>query len=115
MLEIIDKSSTVQQSIEARESCAAALLRLQPFFASATSSSSSRPASFDKFARLTLRLIQDDDPTVRTVASEVVAVQWTQRVHIVDDLALSAVLADIGPPPLDEQRQELGLYRRSTS
>lgn len=92
----------MRQSIESRESSAEALLQLAPAF-SAPALSLHR----DHYARLVLRLVQDDDPSVREFAAEVIAAHWTVGVKLTDRKAVEIVLADVGCASLALQEAEL--------
>lgn len=100
---MIDGASNVDQSIESRESSAQSLLQLAPLSAESNS-------VLDPFARLVLRLAQDDDPTVRSYAADVIAKQWAGGLRLTEQKAVEMVMMDVGATSLILQAEELSKY-----
>lgn len=88
----------LSQSIESREAAALALRELRT--PSAVKS--------DLFARLLLRVLQDDDVTVREYAGEVVTREWSNGLLVSDRRSVELVLETAGPTPLEQSRSEMG-------
>ncbi|KAM0754870.1 hypothetical protein T439DRAFT_321926 [Meredithblackwellia eburnea MCA 4105] len=97
-LNLIDSASNVDQSVESREAAAKALHHVKPNLPSAL--------EID-FGRLVQRLVQDDDPTVRSIAEEVVSTRYNGGVQVKDKSAVWLVLETTGPTPLSNFREEL--------
>lgn len=62
----------------------------------------------DLFARLLLRLLQDDDVTVREYALEVVTREWSEGLLVSDRRSVEMVLKSAGPTSLEQYRPEFG-------
>lgn len=74
------------------------------------------PVKRDLFARLVLRLVQDDNAIVRGYASEIVTSRWTSGATLNDRKGVEAILIDVGPLRLDRESAEFSrsiivLYR----
>ncbi|KAM0786330.1 hypothetical protein ACM66B_001803 [Microbotryomycetes sp. NB124-2] len=108
-LDLIDAASNVHQSIESRESAIKALNELRDPVV----------VKSERFCRLLLRLLQDDDPAVRDFASEVVAREWHNGSAVCERRAVEAVLFEAGPPSFaevkDEFDEDLAELRKPTS
>lgn len=85
------------QSIESRESASRSLCELKI------------PAVVrsERFSRLLLRLLQDDDTTVREVATTVATRVWTGGMLTTERRVIEAILASAGPASLLECEEEL--------
>lgn len=86
------------QSIESRESAALALREIRV----------PTTVKTDRFARLLLRLLQDDDPTVREYASDIVSRDWTRGVSVTERRSVELILAEVGPTKLELVKEEFG-------
>lgn len=89
------------QSVESREASVRALKELI------------RPFALDQqelFGRLVLRLLQDDDPTVRSIAEEIVEAKFSGGVPLADRPAVEVVLGSVGPASLAYYQEELGAF-----
>ncbi|KAK4050266.1 hypothetical protein OIV83_003587 [Microbotryomycetes sp. JL201] len=95
-LSLIDTASEVHQSIESRESAVKALNELREL----------ETVKSEPFCRLLLRLLQDDDPAVRDVASTIVARGWNGGVSVCERRAIEAVLGSAGPPSFAQVSSE---------
>jgi hypothetical protein len=100
LLEILDGASAPDQSIELRENAALALLKLSalPRFAD--------PVKHELFSRLTLRLAQDDNPTVRSYASDIITKRWSPGDKFGERKGVELVLRDIGGGGLEVSGEE---------
>ncbi|SGZ26074.1 BQ5605_C024g09829 [Microbotryum silenes-dioicae] len=109
VLETIRMASDVYESIESREASAYALaeLRLPQIVQS------------DLFARLLLRLVQDDDTTVREYASTIVTREWSDGFAQTERRCIESILRTAGPTKLrhtkEEIEAELALLSRPSS
>ncbi|KAK4051970.1 hypothetical protein OIO90_004500 [Microbotryomycetes sp. JL221] len=96
VLELINCASSIHESIESRESSVKALYNI----------SSTKVVKSDLFGRLVLRLLQDDDVTVRQVANDIVARWWTNNVGVCERVAVKSVLDTVGEPGFDQTSDE---------
>ncbi|KAK4700043.1 thyroid adenoma-associated protein, partial [Phenoliferia sp. Uapishka_3] len=99
VLSLVQSASGVDESVESREASVRALREL------------ARPIPLSQselFTRLVLRLLQDDDPTVRAFAEEIVEAKFSGGVPLADRPATEIVLAQVGPAPLSDYLDELG-------
>lgn len=62
------------------------------------------------FARLLLRLLQDDDVTVREYAGEVVTREWSEGLLVSDRRGVEMVLSSAGPTRFEQYRSEFGEF-----
>lgn len=56
-----------------------------------------------------LSLLQDDDSTVRAFAEEIVEAKFSGGVALADRPAIEVVLSSVGPAPLSQYSDELGM------
>ncbi|KAI5474356.1 DNA polymerase gamma subunit 1 [Pseudohyphozyma bogoriensis] len=87
VLKMIEDASDADESIESREAAAQALGFLDlPSI-----------ASTPEYARALLRLLQDDDPTVRGFAAQVATRNWSEGVLVTDRKNVELVLRSVAP------------------
>lgn len=97
------------QSIELRENAAIALLKLSAL------EKFEDPTKHNLFSRLTLRLVQDDNPTVRGYAEEIIARRWTSGKSLGERTGVEAVLRDVGASALHALEEEFSALLFSIS
>ncbi|KAL8286526.1 hypothetical protein RQP46_004543 [Phenoliferia psychrophenolica] len=97
VLDLIQSGSGVDESVESREASVRALRELRRAMPESQK---------EAYGRLVLRLLQDDDSTVRSLAEEIVEAKFSGGVALADRPAIEVVLASVGPAPLSQYSAE---------